>query len=625
MIFLVYSALAQTKLIDLDDLRKKYPDLKEYNEKTINLLGYRLIQDGNIHEAIEVFKLNTVLHPDSWNVYDSLGEAYALSGNNERAIQNYSKSIQINPDNTNGRRMLEKLHHPELAELTGNYEFYIDYRYVLLDIYIEKGELLGAIDGDDPLHIEPVDFVRLEFKSAYRDKMYFITFQKSQEGDISKIKWNDKNKIFFAEKRRPSILKEKYSVKELQEDFLQFRRHIEEIHPCPYEFTSKESFDKSYEAQYEKIDQPLSLREFYNVLAPLKAKIGCGHAHLDYPEEYRRTVQVYKFPLVLKFLENKCYVTKNLNEHSSLPLYSEILSINEIEIDNLIKTLKSEISADGHNDYSKTSSLENCFQYYYANHFGVPREFEMEFRTEQNGDIQKAVIPAIPCSAINYSNQEPKDLNIQIIPQKNAAVLTINSFVYYEEKNKIFFSFIDRAFGEIKEKNIENLILDLRGNGGGDPFCASYLLAHIEREPYIYFSKPYGKYAELSKPLKQADNRFKGELFFIIDGSNFSTTGHFCSILRYHDQGTFIGTETGGTYTCNAAVKVFQLKNTRIGLKIATNSFAAAVDGFPKDRGIIPHHSVRTSIEDLKRNKDTVLDYTLKLINKNDTHVHLTF
>ncbi len=418
------------------------------------------------------------------------------------------------------------------------------------------------------------------------------------------------------EKRSPSVLKKKYSVEELKEDFLQFRRHIEEVHPCPYEFTSKESFNRSFEAQYESISRPMSLREFYNVLAPLKAKIGCGHAHLDYPAEYRHTVQVFKFPLILTFLDDRCYVAKNLNENPSLPLYSEILAINEIGIDELIKTLKSEISADGHNDFFKTSALEDCFQYYYANHFGVPKEFRIEYRTVNNGDIQEAVIPAIPCSAINYSNKEPKDLNLQILPRKNTAVMTINSFDYYEERNNIFFSFIDKAFSEIKEKNIENLIIDLRGNGGGDPFCASYLLAYIEREPYVFFSEPYGKYAELSKPIKQAGNHFNREPFFLIDGSNFSTTGHFCSILKYHGWGTFIGTETGSTYTCNAAVRVFQLKNTRIGLKIATKSFAAAVEGLPKDRGIIPHHTVISRIEDLKNNKDTVLDYALELIDK---------
>jgi hypothetical protein len=407
---------------------------------------------------------------------------------------------------------------------------------------------------------------------------------------------------------------ENYSVKELQEDFQQFRKRIEETFPSPYEFTSKESFDRSFQTQYEKINTPMSLLDFYRLLAPLKGQIGCGHAHLDYPAEYRRTVQIYKFPLILKFLENRCYVRRDLNENSSLPLFCEILSINEIGIESIVKTLKSEISADGNNRHFRTSSLENCFQYYYANHYGVPTEFRIEYRTSENGDIHETVIPAIPCSGINYSNKEPKELDIKVFPQKNAAVLTIDSFVYYEEKNEVFFAFVDKAFSRIREENIKNVIIDLRGNGGGDPFCASYLLSYIEREPYPYFSKTYGKYADLAKPIKQADGNFSGELFILIDGSNFSTTGHFCSILKYHGLGTFIGTETGSTYTCNAAVRGFPLKNTKIGLKIATGSFAAAVEGFPKDRGIVPHHIVKTNIDDLKNKKDAVLDYALGII-----------
>jgi hypothetical protein len=410
------------------------------------------------------------------------------------------------------------------------------------------------------------------------------------------------------------MMKEKYSVEELKEDFLQFRRHIEETFPNPYEFTSKESFDRSFQAKCKKITGPMSLLEFYRLLAPLKGNIGCGHAHLDYPGEYRKKVQTQKFPLILTFLENRCFVRKDLNENSSLPLFCEILSINEIEIGSIMDTLKSEISADGNNSSFKTSSLEICFQYYYANHFGVPKEYRIEYRTDGNGDVHEAVIPAIPCSGINYSNKEPKDLDIQVFPKKDAAVLTIDSFSYYEEKNKIFFDFVDMAFSRIKNENIKNVIIDLRGNGGGDPFCASYLWAYIEREPYPYFSDPYGKYAELAKPIKRADNYFTGELFFLIDGSNFSTTGHFCSLVKYHEQGTFIGTETGSTHTCNAAVREFALKNTKIGLKIASRSFAAAVKGFPKDRGIIPHHTVITQLEDLKNGKDRVLEYAFDLI-----------
>lgn len=418
--------------------------------------------------------------------------------------------------------------------------------------------------------------------------------------------------------RQSTTLKERYSIKALQEDFLQFRKCIEDIHPSPYAFTPRESFDEAFQAQYEKIDKPMSLREFYCLLAPLKGKIGDGHAHLDYPEEYRHIVQNHKFPLILIFLDDRCYVRKDLNEESRLPLFSEILSIDGIAVERIAETLREEIGADGHNRFFKTSALENCFQYYYANHYGAPEEFRIGYRTHDNGDVCEVMVPAIPCSGINYSNKEPGELDVRLFPQESAAVLTIESFSYYGERNKIFFAFIDRAFARIKEEKIENVILDLRGNGGGDPFCAGYLWAYIEREPQPYFSRPYRRYEELSKPIAQADDPFSGEIFILIDGGNFSTSGHFCALVKYHERAAFIGTETGGTYTCNAAVKVFALNNTGIGLKLATGSYAAAVEGFPKDRGIIPDHKIEPTIDDLINGRDAVLDTALELIANRD-------
>lgn len=416
----------------------------------------------------------------------------------------------------------------------------------------------------------------------------------------------------------PSGLEEKYDVKELREDFLQFRGYIENVHPCPYEFTSEESFDASFRKQYGKIAVPISLREFYCLLAPLKGKIGDGHAHLDYPAEYRSTVQNRKFPLILSFLPSGCYVRRDLHEDAFLPSFSRILSINGTAVEDIEETLRTEIGADGHNRFFKTSALDNCFQYYYANHYGAPEEYRISYMSREGGDAREVVIPAIPCAGINYSNHVPRELQIRLFPGKNTAVLTIDSFSYYGDRNKIFFDFVDESFTCIKEEKIENVVIDLRGNGGGDPFCASYLWAYIERESQPYFSKPYGKYAALSQPIERAGAPFDGALFILTDGSGFSTTGHFCALVRYHDRATFVGTETGGTYTCNAAVKVFTLKNTGLGLKLATGSYAAAVEGFPKDRGIIPDHSVAPTVQDLRQGKDPVMDHVFMLIKSAD-------
>ena len=86
-----------------------------FDEAEFNLLGYRFLGLERIDDAIAVFQLNVNRFPDSWNVYDSLGEAYAAKGNSKRAIELYRRSVELNPDNTNGADAIERLQaqHPD--------------------------------------------------------------------------------------------------------------------------------------------------------------------------------------------------------------------------------------------------------------------------------------------------------------------------------------------------------------------------------------------------------------------------------------------------------------------------------------------------------------------------------
>jgi 3-oxoadipate enol-lactonase len=80
-----------------------------FSETRMNILGYQKLQAGKTEEAIELFKLNVLAYPESANTYDSLGEAYMKNGDRELAIQNYNKSLELNPNNTNAVEMLKRL------------------------------------------------------------------------------------------------------------------------------------------------------------------------------------------------------------------------------------------------------------------------------------------------------------------------------------------------------------------------------------------------------------------------------------------------------------------------------------------------------------------------------------
>jgi beta-lactamase regulating signal transducer with metallopeptidase domain len=88
-------------------LKKK--DEYYFDEKEFNLLGYKYLYNGDKEKALGVFKMNIDAYPDSWNVYDSCGEAYAHAGKYDKAKKYYKKSLELNPENENGKKMLQKL------------------------------------------------------------------------------------------------------------------------------------------------------------------------------------------------------------------------------------------------------------------------------------------------------------------------------------------------------------------------------------------------------------------------------------------------------------------------------------------------------------------------------------
>ncbi len=110
-LMLVYSVKgAQTAL-------EAYPRFKQGaiegyekpNEATLNSLGYMMLGDGKLDDAIKTLELNAREYPNGWNCYDSLGEAHMKAGKTDLAIKNYEKSLELNPNNMGGIEMLKKL------------------------------------------------------------------------------------------------------------------------------------------------------------------------------------------------------------------------------------------------------------------------------------------------------------------------------------------------------------------------------------------------------------------------------------------------------------------------------------------------------------------------------------
>lgn len=79
------------------------------SEAAMNRKGYTLLRQGDVKGAIAVFQQNAEAHPASWNVYDSLAEAYEADGDTEQAVENYRKALELNPRAKSARFGVERL------------------------------------------------------------------------------------------------------------------------------------------------------------------------------------------------------------------------------------------------------------------------------------------------------------------------------------------------------------------------------------------------------------------------------------------------------------------------------------------------------------------------------------
>lgn len=77
--------------------------------RPLNHIGYALLRAKQPEDAIKVFAFETEAFPKDWNAFDSLGEAYNEAGQKQLALQAYTRSADLNPKNTNGVNMIQKL------------------------------------------------------------------------------------------------------------------------------------------------------------------------------------------------------------------------------------------------------------------------------------------------------------------------------------------------------------------------------------------------------------------------------------------------------------------------------------------------------------------------------------
>ena len=410
-----------------------------------------------------------------------------------------------------------------------------------------------------------------------------------------------------------SLLKKQLKKDSIKTEFATLYDLTNTIHPGQFMYCTKKDFDKTYDSLQNCIKTDLSIVDYFKLTASLMAKIKDGHTATDRTQINELLKNKLVFPFSIYKIENKYYINKSANKDYERLIGKEILKINGNNIQSVIAKIKPYIHLEGDNETGLNIRLRNFPFYYFLNDTSSTFTVELKQETKQN-------IKGIEFAKFTQNTkQNIEPLSSEFIENK-IGILKVHSFEngYDETERKKAYLFIDTFFSKMDSLKIDNLVLDLRDNGGGSPEIANYLFSYFTTKPYYYFDYVGAKYNSVSKwkhfaqypenieeinlaettirnglncytatdssdywwfeQQENKSNYYKGKISVLIDGGCFSTTGHLLALFSDNKIGALYGEYSQGSNYSNSGGQAFVLPYSKTLVWIPTFQYKMKTD-----------------------------------------------
>lgn len=470
---------------------------------------------------------------------------------------------------------------------------------------------------------------------------------------------------------------------QMKEDAGVLRRSLTTLHPGVYRYITPESLDREFAKLEARLNTPIIEGEYFVLVAQLLNALKCGHTFSNpYNQDAKLRSRLFDgrtyLPFYFQIIDGRIVITANASS-KDISVGSEITRINGVAAKDIISTLLTVTRGDG------TSTLEHRIDSIGLSRGEAERYalfdwyFPLMFPVRDGGyDIE----------AVSFSSK--KTLNFSVLAMTKAerteemakrygptpsyddgwkfeiqdgtiGYLKIENSITWRLKTIRFKEFLAAAFAELKSKAIDELIIDLRGNGGGDmdlgfelarylakerlgPYAESRrLVRNVSAQPdlarfistydngimaavkggvpaamYRKFDSDYFEIVgrESYPAVVPSADRFTGRAYVISDASNASATFQFLDYVKSNRLATIVGQTTGGNQQgINGGNYLFlSLPNSKIEVDIPLYFQSPLKPA--KDESVVPDVPVYRSWEDIGNKFDREMSEIKKLIKK---------
>jgi len=389
-------------------------------------------------------------------------------------------------------------------------------------------------------------------------------------------------------------------------DMREFFSTVESAHPNPYAKISKDAYEKVKKQTFAELpmraaaDGTIAIKDLAYSLMYAAAALQDGHTGVLWrPAGMTSGLSRGKrFPPFWLESENGRIFIASAADRSLTG--AEMLEVNGQSAGEFLKPVLSRIAAESHTYRVWLFTCDQLAWYYLTNVFGRD-SYTLTLR-DRSGATRQRPIQTVSLSSFQMLAR-PRgggaERRIEFLDSGRIAKLIIPNLLYDADRRKTE-EFFDRAFGQIHDKGATRLIIDIRGNGGGDSRMGDYVLQ---------FLRGAGP---------STATHFNGKTYLLIDHSVFSSAVMFAGAFRDYKVGTLVGYESGGTPSHYGYPRNFTLKNSGIAFRVSRTHFQSATPRPDDDRhGVLPDIPItRELLAPYQSEPDPALAFTLAAIRK---------